>query len=53
MADTSIRFVALDLHKDYVMVAALDAQKQVVLAPRRVLLPQFDSWAKRHLRPTD
>jgi transposase len=35
------------------MVAALDAQQQVVLAPRRVLLPQFDSWAKRHLRPTD
>jgi transposase len=53
MAETSVRFVALDLHKDYVMVAALDAQQQVVLAPRRVLLPQFDSWAKRQLRPTD
>ncbi|HSH79168.1 MAG TPA: IS110 family transposase [Herpetosiphonaceae bacterium] len=53
MAETSVRFVALDLHKDYVMLAALDAQQQVVLAPRRVLLPQFDGWAKRHLRPTD
>jgi transposase len=53
MVEMSVRFVALDLHKDYVMVAALDTQQQVVLAPRRVLLPQFDSWATRHLRPTD
>ena len=53
MAEANARFVALDLHKDYVMVAALDAQQQVVLAPRRVLLPQFESWAKRHLGPTD
>jgi transposase len=47
------RFVALDLHKDYVMVAALDVQKRVVLAPRRVLLNQFAGWAARHLHPTD
>ncbi len=53
MTETTRRFVALDLHKDYVMVGALDAQQQVVLAPRRILLAQFDSWAKRHLRPTD
>jgi transposase len=47
------RFVALDLHKDYVMVGALDAQKRVVLRPRRVLLNQFADWAARHLQPTD
>ena len=41
MDDQTSRFVALDLHKEYVMVAALDAQKRVVLSPRRVLLNQF------------
>lgn len=53
MAETSQRFVAVDLHKTYVMVGALDAQLQVVLAPRRILLAQFEAWAKRQLRPTD
>ncbi len=40
MAETIPRFVALDLHKDYVMFAALDTHKRVVLSPRRVLLDQ-------------
>ena len=53
MAETIPRFVALDLHKDYVMVGALDAQKRVVLQPRRVLLDQFAAWAAHHLQPTD
>ena len=35
------------------MVGALDAHKQVVLSPRRVLLDQFAAWAARHLQPTD
>jgi transposase len=47
------RFVAVDLHATYVMIGALDAQKRVVLHPRRVLLGQFAAWAARHLHPTD
>jgi transposase len=53
MTEPDQRFVALDLHKTYLMVGALDAHQQVVLQPRRVLLDQFEVWAKRHLRPTD
>ncbi len=53
MDETPLRYVALDLHKDYVMVGALDAQRQIVLAPRRVPLAQFEGWAKRQLRSTD
>ena len=53
MDDGTQRFVALHLHKEYVMVAALDAQKRVVLSPRRVLLDPFAGWATRHLQRTD
>ena len=30
------RFVALDVHKHYLVVAAIDAELQVVLAPRKL-----------------
>ena len=53
MAESEIRFVALDLHKAYLMVGAVDREQAVVLPPRRILLAQFEGWAKRHLRPTD
>jgi hypothetical protein len=29
------RFVALDVHRQYLMVGAVDSQQQVVLSPRR------------------
>jgi transposase len=47
------RFVALDVHKHYVMVAAIDAAQQVVLAPRKLSLERFAQWAPEHLQPTD
>jgi transposase len=47
------RFVALDVHKHYVMVAAIDAAQQVVLAPRTLSLERFATWAPEHLQPTD
>jgi transposase len=47
------RFVALDLHKRYVMVGAVNTQQEVVLRPQRVELVAFEGWAKKHLRPTD
>jgi transposase len=53
MAESNVRFVALDIHKTYAMVGALDAQQMVVLPPRRVPLTQLAEWTQRHLRPTD
>ena len=47
------RFVALDVHKQYVMVAAIDATQQVTLSPRKISLEQFDTWVQTHLLPTD
>jgi len=53
MSQTIHRFVALDVHKSYVVVGALDTRQEVVLHPRRVSLLQLDGWAKKHLKPTD
>ena len=34
MTDQVQRFVALDIHKSYIVVGAVDDQQQVVLHPR-------------------
>jgi transposase len=47
------RFVAIDLHKSYVMVGAVDAQQTVVLSPRRLSLSEFADWHAKHLLPSD
>ena len=53
MVQTIQRFVALDVHKSYVVVGAVDTRQEVVLHPRRVSLVRLDGWAKKHLKPTD
>ena len=47
------RYVALDVHTHYVMVAAIDAAQQVVLTPRKLSLERFAQWAPEQLRQTD
>lgn len=53
MSDQVQRFVALDLHKSYIVVGAVDGEQQVVLHPRRVPLVRFEGWAERHLQQAD
>jgi transposase len=55
MSDSPIRsrFVALDVHKQYVVVGAIDAQQRVVLSPKRMSFDQFEEWSPTHLHPTD
>jgi hypothetical protein len=50
---TAERFVALDVHKHYVVVGAVNVGQQVVLSPRRVDLDEFLSWSQQHLHSTD
>jgi len=50
---TEKRFVALDVHTSYLMVAAVNRSKEVVLKPRRVAFTRFEGWLVNHLRPTD
>jgi transposase len=51
--DSAQRFVALDVHKQYVMVAAIDATHKVVLSPRKISMEQFEHWAQAQLLRTD
>jgi transposase len=47
------RYVAVDLHKDYVVVGGVNARLEVVLTPRRIELEAWPRWAQAHLRQTD
>jgi len=53
MADAAQRYVAFDLHKRQVTVAAVDQAKAVVLAPRQVALSRLEKWCHQHLRSQD
>src|SRR5256885_10161670 len=47
------RFVALDVHRQYLVVGAVDIQQQVVLSPRRFGFAAFAEWASAHLTHAD
>lgn len=48
------RFVGIDLHKHFVVVAAVDAQQNLVHQPsRRISLDDFPTWAAQHLGAQD
>jgi transposase len=47
------RFVGLDVHKHYVMVAAVDSGQHVVLEPQRVGLERLPRWIHQHLSRAD
>jgi transposase len=55
MVDLRItRFVGIDLHKHFVVVAGVDAQQQLVLKPSdRISLDDWGAWAATHLGPQD
>jgi transposase len=47
------RFVALDVHRQYLVVGAVDSQQQVVLSPRRFGFAAFAEWAPVHFTHAD
>ncbi len=47
------RYVGLDVHKHYVMVAAVDGGQKVVLEPQRVELARWSKWIHQHLSQAD
>jgi len=47
------RFVALDVHRQYLMVGAVDIQQHVVISPRRFGFAAFAEWASAHLTHAD
>jgi transposase len=47
------RFIAIDIHKHYLMIGGIDAHKRIVLPPRRVELARWPQWAQANLLPSD
>jgi len=47
------RYLALDIHKHYLVAGGVNAQQQVVLPPRRFDWGEWAVWSAHHLRPTD
>ena len=43
------RYVALDIHKYYCVIAAVDREGRVVLQPVRVEHQDLEEWAKKNL----
>jgi transposase len=53
MKEQQQRFVAFDMHQNYFMVGAVDAQQQIILQPRKVDIQALERWASKHRTPTD
>lgn len=47
------RYVALDVHRNYVVVGAVDSQQHIVLSPCDFDFERFAAWAPTHLSETD
>ena len=43
------RYIAIDIHKHYLMIGGIDAHKRIVLQPRRVELHRWSDWAQANL----
>ena len=47
------RYFGLDTHKESVIAAAVDAEQQLVLAPRKIPMNQLADWAGSQLTAQD
>ena len=47
------RYMALDIHREYILVGAQDEERDWVLTPRRVSIEKFGEWAKKNIRTGD
>jgi len=47
------RYIALDIHKEYVMGGAMNTAQEWVIRPKRVAMIHFRTWAAHNLRSGD
>ena len=47
------RYIALDIHKEYVFAGGMNTRQAWVLPPRRIEMSKFGEWAKKNLCETD
>lgn len=53
IARLSRRYLALDIHKYYSIVAGVNFDGQVILEPVRVEHAELEAWLKKHIQATD
>ena len=47
------RYLALDIHREYILVGGWNEKKEWVLTPRRVSMEKFREWVKKNIRQGD
>ena len=47
------RYIALDIHKEYVLAGGMNARQEWLLPARRIEMGKFGGWAKKNLCETD
>lgn len=47
------RYIALDIHKEYVLAGGQNAKQEWVLPPRRISMAKFGEWGRANLREGD
>lgn len=47
------RYIAIDIHKHYVLIGGMNAQKAWVLRPRKVMMARFPEWIHKNLVASD
>ena len=48
-----MRFVGLDIHKEYFVAVGVNSERRMIFGPQRVLNYQLDEWILRHLTHED
>ena len=51
--ETELRYIGLDVHKHYITVGGMNAEQEIVLRPRDVVMERFKTWAESNLRKSD
>jgi hypothetical protein len=47
------RWIGLDIHKAYFVAVGVDAEKQPIFGPHKIMNDQLEEWGRRHLQSTD
>ncbi len=47
------RYIALDIHKEYVLAGGMSARQEWLLPPRRIEVSKFGEWAEKNLCESD
>jgi transposase len=47
------RYIALDIHKEYVLAGGMSAKQEWLLPPRRIEIGKFGEWARKNLCESD